>query len=690
MDFNIVHAINGRIRVRLNPDTLKLYRHGYIARALADVPGITGIKINPISGSVLVHYEPAQLTQEMVLLLLRTLQLSEFPLDKRENQGVSLGWLYMGYLLYRFMQPVGLKPYFTIFGAIPYVMKGLRSLSRGKMDIDLLDASALSASLLQRNFRSASTLTLLLKTGEYLEQWAKHRSRVSLEESIANVSGMVWIKEGDAEKQIPYSQVKADDTVVIRAGAMIPVDGKVIDGEAMVNESSLTGEPLPVMRAAGHTVHAGTVLEEGELYVCVLQKGEDTRFRQIIHMIEESEASKAEIETKANAMADKVVPFNFLLAGSVFAITRNPVKATTALSVDYSCALKLSTPLVFLAAMKEGLNHGVFFKGGATMEMLSRVDTIVFDKTGTLTKAQPSVAKVIGYNGYDAREVLKIAACLEEHFPHPVAKAVVKHAVDENVEHLLEHAEVKYIVAHGIATLYQDKHTVIGSRHFICDDEKVDIAIAAADEEQAAAQGYSILYLARDNVLAGILYIYDPAREEAAEVISMLRHTGIKYIYMVTGDNQRTAKKIADELGITGFMAETLPNQKAEAVKVLQSKGRCVAVVGDGMNDSPALSVADVGIAMKGGADLAQHVADITLNDASLYPLVIARILSQRAMRRISYNNMSAISINTLLMGFGIVGALTGTSSMWLHNLTTLGISANSMRALLPKADDKP
>ena len=690
MDFNIVHSINGRIRVRLNPDTLKLYRHGYIARALADVPGITGVKINPISGSVLVHYHPEQLTQEMVLLLLQTLQLSEFPLAKQDKQSVSLGWLYIGYLLYRFMQPYALKPYFTIFGAVPYIMKGLRSLSRGKMDIDLLDASALSASLLQRNFRSASTLTLLLKTGEYLEQWAKHRSRTSLEDSIANVSGLVWIKEGDAEKQIPYSQVKADDTVAIRAGAMIPVDGTVINGEALVNESSLTGEPLPVMRAAGHTVHAGTVLEEGELYVCVLQKGEDTRFRQIIHMIEESEASKAQIETRANALADKVVPFNFLLAGSVYALTRNPMKATTALSVDYSCALKLSTPLVFLAAMKEGLNHGVFFKGGATLEMLSRVDTIVFDKTGTLTKAHPSVAKVIGYNGYTPREVLKIAACLEEHFPHPVAKAVVKHAVDENVEHLLEHAEVKYIVAHGIATKYQDKHTVIGSRHFICDDEKVDIAVAAADEEQAAALGYSILYLARDNMLAGILYIYDPAREEAAEVINMLRHTGIKYIYMVTGDNQRTANKIAGELGITGFMAETLPNQKAEAVKALQSKGRCVAVVGDGMNDSPALSVADVGIAMKGGADLAQHVADITLNDASLYPLVIARILSQRAMRRISYNNVSAIGINTLLMAFGIVGTLTGTSSMWLHNLTTLGISANSMRALLPTADDKP
>lgn len=688
MDFNIVHTLNGRIRVRLNPDTLKLYRYGYLARALADAPGITGVKISPVTGSILVHYQPGQLTEVMVLRLLRAMRLSEFPPAKHEKSPVSPGWSYIGYLLYRLIRPYSLKPYFTILGAIPYIIKGLRSLAKGRIDIDLLDASALSAALLQRDFRTASTLTLLLKTGQYLEQWAKYRSRLSLEESIANISGLVWVKAGDGEKQIPYSQIKAHDTVVIRAGAMIPVDGKVIGGEAMVNESSLTGEPLPVMRGEGHTVHAGTVLEEGELFVSVLQKGEDTRFRQIIHMIEESESAKAEIETRANAIADRIVPFNFLLAGSIFALTRNPVKASIALSVDYSCALKLSTPLVFLAAMKEGLNHGVFFTGGATMEMLSRVDTIVFDKTGTLTKAEPNVAKVIGYNGYSAHEVLKIAACLEEHFPHSVAKAVVKHAVDENVEHLLEHAEVKYIVAHGIATEYQNKHTVIGSRHFICDDEKVDITIAAADEERAAARGHSILYLARDNVLAGILYIHDPARAEAAEVIQMLRHAGIKYIYMVTGDNQRTAKKIADQLGISGFMAETLPHHKMEAVKVLQNKGRCVAVVGDGMNDSPALSVADVGIAMKGGADLAQHVADITLNDASLYPLVIARILSQRAMRRIAHNNVAAIGINTLLMGFGIRGVLTGTSSMWLHNLTTLGISANSMRALLPKADN--
>lgn len=688
MDFIIVHTLTGRIRVRLNPDTLKLYRHGYIARTLADAPGITGVKISPVTGSILVHYQSGQLTQERVLLLLRAMRLSEFPLAKPEKRHVSPGWSYIGYLLYRLMRPYGLKPYFTILGAIPYIIKGLRSLAKGRMDIDLLDASALGAALLQRDFKTASTLTLLLKTGEYLEQWAKFRSRISLEESIANISGLVWVKEGDIERQIPYSQIKADDTVVIRAGTMIPVDGKVTGGEALVNESSLTGEPLSVMRSVGHTVHAGTVLEEGELYVSVLQKGEDTRFRQIIHMIEDAESTKAKIETRANAIADRIVPLNFLLAGLIFALTRNPMKASIALSVDYSCALKLSTPLVFLAAMKEGLNHGVFFKGGATMEMLSRVDTIVFDKTGTLTKAEPNVAKVIGYNGYSDREVLKIAACLEEHFPHSVAKAVVKHAVDENVEHLLEHAEVKYIVAHGIATEYQNKHTVIGSRHFICDDEKVDIAIAAEDEEQAAAQGYSILYLARDNVLAGVLYIHDPAREEAAEVIQMLRHTGIKYIYMVTGDNQRTAKKIADQLEISGFMAETLPHQKVAAVKALQSKGRCVAVVGDGMNDSPALSVADVGIAMKGGADLAQHVADITLNDASLYPLVIARILSQRAMQRITHNNVSAISINTLLMGFGITGVLTGTSSMWLHNLTTLGISANSMRALLPKADN--
>lgn len=689
MEFQIVHSIPGRIRVRLNPDTLKRYRHSYIARALADIPGITSVKINPLSGGILVHYLVPRISLKTVLTLLKALKLNDFPLMPREKQPVSLGWSYIGYVLYRLLQPYPLKPYFTMLGAAPYIIRGLKALMRGKVDINLLDASALSASLLQRNFRAASTLTFLLKTGEYLEEWAKRRSRTSLEESIASISGQIWIKDGDVERQIPYSQVQVDDLVVVRAGAMIPVDGQVEQGEAMVNEASLTGEPLPVMRAPGRSVHAGTVLEEGELYIRVRQKGEDTRYRQIISLIETSEASKAQIETRVNAIADKVVPFNFLLAGLVYAFTRNSLKVATALSVDYSCAIKLSTPLVFLAAMKEGLNHGVFFKGGATVEMLSRVDTVIFDKTGTLTKAQPAVVKVIGYNGYSQREVLKISACLEEHFPHPVAKAVVKHALDKKVEHLLEHAQVKYIVAHGIATVYQDKHTVIGSRHFINEDEKVDVSIAKAHEDAAAAQGYSVLYLARDGVLAGILYIDDPVREEAAEVVKMLRCVGIKYIYMITGDNRRAANKVACELGISGFMAETLPHQKAEAVKVLQSRGRCVAVIGDGMNDSPALSAADVGIAMKGGADLARHVADITMNDATLYPLVAARILAQRALKRIKSNNVSAVGINTALMGFGLSGVITQASSVWLHNLTTLGISVNSMRALLPKADDE-
>ncbi len=687
MRLNLVHSIRGRVRFRVNPDTIRPYRHGVLAHLLLDIPGVQSAAVNPRTGSILVHYSPRATSGGKLASLLAAFPVEELPMKDPSEREESIGWSYIAYQLCRFIRPYWLKPILTSIGAIPYFAAGARSLTRGRMDINLLDAAAIAAALLQKNFKSASTLMMLLKTGDYLEKWAKQRSRDNLAATMSLNIGQVWVRKNGRDKQIPYSRIMPGDMVVVRAGSMIPIDGVVSKGLALVNESSMTGEPLSVERSAGQTVHAGTVVEEGELVVSVIHKGEDTRFQQIVRLIQESESAKAEVETKANEVADKAVPFNFAIAGVTYAATRNAMKASAALSVDYSCAIKLSTPLVFLAAMKEALTNGVFFKGGAAMEALSRVDTIVFDKTGTLTKASPKVAKIIAYNGYSETEVLKISACLEEHFPHPVAKAVVKHALDKRVEHKETHAEPKYIVAHGIATEYKKEHTVIGSRHFVCDDEGVDLSVCKADETEASDGGYSVLYLARSGVLTGILLIHDPVREEAEEVILMLRHLGIKRFFMLTGDNTRTAERVAGQLGIDSFRGEVLPHEKSEIVRLLKSKGCNVAVVGDGVNDSPALSEAHVGIAMKGGADLAQEVADITLRDPSMYPLVIARLVSQRSMKRIKYNNIAAVGINTALMFFSIFGRFTPAISVWLHNLTTLGIGVNSMRALLPKGD---
>ncbi|MDR1315830.1 MAG: heavy metal translocating P-type ATPase [Spirochaetales bacterium] len=685
MRLALVHQVPGRIRFRLDPSVLKRYRYAALARAITDIPPVKSAAINPRTGSILIYHDTGASGAKEIFAGLEALHLEEFPRRAEEPSRPSLGWSYIGYHIYRLLQPESLKPLLTFLGALPYFAAGLKALAAGKMNIDLLDASAIGMAMIQKNFASASSLIMLLKTGGYLEKWAKLRSRESLEAAISLKVDRVWIRAQDGDRELPYSQLKTGDIVIVRAGSMIPVDGRVEGGNALVNESSMTGELLSASRSAGDTVHAGTVIEEGELFVCVKRKGADTRFEKILHLVREAEAAKARVETRASEIADKVVPFNFLAAGLTFLASGSLRKASAALSVDYSCAIKLSTPLVFLAAMKEGLYNGVFFKGGAPLEAFAKTDTIVFDKTGTLTRATPQVDGIIAYNGYDEYTVLKIAACLEEHFPHPVAKAIVKHAVERKTEHKEEHAEVKYIVAHGIATEYRGKHTLIGSRHFISEDEGVDISPAAADEEAAARRGCSALYLARDGLLAGMICIHDPVREEAPEVIAMLRRLGIRNFVMLTGDNVRAAERVARELGIECFRGDVLPQDKAAYINLLKGKGYSVAVVGDGMNDSPALAAAGVGIAMKDGADLARNVADITLRDPSLYPLVIARLMSQGAMKRIHANTVSAIGINSLLMFLSIFGGISVTASVWLHNLTTLGISLNSMRKLLPK-----
>ena len=679
----LVHALPGRARFRVMPGSL--CESGRLARSLCAIAGVKSAAVTPRTGSILVHYDAALLSHNG---LCRALSLIEAPVqaaDADKHEAARGGfWPYIGYQIFRLLLPPSVKPAWTLLSAVPYLLSGLASLARGKLDVPVLDAAAVGASLARADAQTASTLLMLLKTGEYLEQWAKQRSRENLAASLALNVGQVWVAGADGvERAVPYEALREGQTIVLRAGSLVPVDGTVLDGRAMVNEAALTGEPLGVEKRAPLAVHAGTVVEDGELRVLVRKKGADTRYEQIIRLIEGS-GRAADTELKANVIAGRAVPFTFAAAALTWLTTRNARKAAAVLQVDYSCAIKLATPLAFLAAIREGLAYGVFFKGGAPLEKLAEADTIVFDKTGTLTCAAPSLTRVIPYNGADETEALKIAACLEEHFPHPVAKAVVAAALARDVKHREEHSEVKYIAAHGIATEYQGRHTVIGSRHFIGEDEGVDLSEAKADEKAAAASGCSVLYLARDGRLLALLLFRDPPRAEAAEVVAMLRRLGIRRIYLFSGDNEEAAGRIARELKLDGGRGGLLPQDKSALIQELRRRGCTVAFVGDGMNDAPALFAADVGIAMKDGADLAQESAGITLKEESLYPLVAARVLSGRVLRRIRSNTRAAIGLNSAFILAGLLenpAASSGSRPVWLHNLTTLALS---LRALSP------
>jgi len=685
----LVHSLPGRARFRVAPGR----DAAGFATALAGISGVKSASYNPRTGSILVFYDELVVSESAILRAIENVEAAA-PLAAKttERQKEKAAWSYIGYQIFRLIKPRSLKPMSTVVEAIPFFVEGLKSLSRLRLDVPVLDAAAVGASLAMRNIDSASTLIMLLKTGEYLEAWAKQRSRENLADALSLNVAQVWVRSGDGEeRQIPYADLRQGDRVVLRCGGLVPVDGNVLEGRAVVSEAALTGEPLGIEKAAGSVVHAGTVLEEGELLVEVRSKGRDTRYEQIISLIEDGEGAKADTEIKANKIADKAVPFTFVAAALTFLLTRNPRKAVSVLSVDYSCAIKLSTPLAFLAAIREGLCNGVFFKGGAPLEEFAACDTVVFDKTGTLTMSTPELERIIPYNGFTEEKALKIAACLEEHFPHPVAKAVVAEALARNVPHKEEHSTVKYIAAHGIATEYRGKHTVIGSRHFIGEDEGIDLSAAARDEEQAARDGYSVLYLAQEKKLVAILLIKDPIRPEAAEVIAMLRYLGIKRMYLLSGDNESTAERIARELSLDGGRGGLLPQDKTAVVKNLRERGCRIAFVGDGMNDSPAMSAANVGIAMKDGADLARETADITLKESSLYPLVIARLISQRVMKRINTNTHAAIILNSVFILMGLLenpafGKAGGSRSIWLHNLTSIVLSVNAMRPVLKEA----
>ena len=593
------------------------------------------------------------------------------------------------YLFLRPVLPMVVNIGNAVLGALPIIAEGIKNLFKGKLNVPVLDAAALIVSILRRDFRTVGLLVVLLGLGEMLENYTRKKSLASLADELALKVDQVWVRRGqDGERveAIALSELTLEDTVVVRSGSVIPADGIVVAGDASVNQATMTGEPLPVHRTAGGSVFAGTVVEDGEIDIRPTALSDKSRLSKIVRFIETSEAAKAGIQGKAEHLADAIVPYNFLLAGLVWLLTRDLTRTASVLLVDYSCALRLATPLAILTAMRVGTGRGVLVKGGRFLEALAETDTVVFDKTGTLTQASPVLSDIVPVHpDYDRNSVLKLAACLEEHFPHPVSRAIVRAAQTEGVYHDDEDhdTEVRYIVAHGICSSVNGKKCVLGSRHFVGDDEGVDLALAQPVVDHLAQEGKSILYFAVGGELVGILGIEDPLRAEAIDTIRELRSRGIKRIVMLTGDDERTAATVAAKLGLDDYRAQVLPEEKAAHVEALVKTGAKVLMVGDGINDSPALSAAHVGVTLRDGTDIAQEVADVVLTGNNLLDLPVAIDLGRAALTRIKQNFAISVGLNTSFLVGGLTGVLTPAAGALLHNATTIGVCLNAMQPTL-------
>ena len=581
--------------------------------------------------------------------------------------------------------PAPIAAAYTVWRSIAFVWKGIRCLLHRKLEVEVLDALSITASLLRGDYSTAGSVMFLLTVGSLLEEWTRKKSLDDLARSMALNVDKVWVRTPQGEVLVPLTRVHAGDEVVVRSGNMIPLDGMVLEGEAMVNQAALTGESMPVRKASGATVYAGTVVEEGECVFTAKAEGGANRYDKIVSMIEESEKLKSSTENRALQLADRLVPW--CLAGTVatYALTRNVTRAISILMVDFSCALKLSMPLAVLSAMRECGNYHITVKGGKYLEALAKADTIVFDKTGTLTHATPQVVQVVPFSGCEEREVLQLAACLEEHFPHSMANAVVRAARERGISHEEMHSEVEYIVAHGIASRVGGERVVIGSHHFVFEDEHCTVPAGEMDRFNDLDPQYSHLYMAASGQLVGVICIADPLRPEAAHVLRQLRKLGISNTVMMTGDSDRTAAAIAKQVGVNQYFAEVLPEDKASFVQKAKAEGHTVVMIGDGINDSPALSAADIGIAINSGAAIAREIADVTIKADSLEELVALKAIANQLQRRVSANYHFVLSFNSALIVLGAMGILQPATSAMLHNLSTIGISLKSMTNLLPE-----
>ena len=689
MKATIVHESRGRMRLRLRQKNMSLRQADLLETWLKAQSWTKEAVVHERTCCVIVAYAGER---ETVLSAIGgftwtkaeesvTLPSHSIRELNREFQEKLVGKVLMKGAAALFL-PAPLRVARVIWHMTPFLHKGFRCLNRGKIKVELLDALSIGISVGRRDFGTAGMVMFLLEIGELLEDWTRKKSVADLAESLSLHVDRVWLKTEAGEVLTPIGQIQPGDRVVIRAGGVIPLDGVVAEGEITVNQASLTGESVPVAKRPGGAVYAGTVVEEGECVLEVKQASGQGRYDQIVEMIQRSEQMKSAAEAKASSLADRLVPYTF--AGSLLslALTRNVTRALSVLMVDFSCALKLAMPLAVLSAMREAGREHITVKGGKFLEAVAQADTIVFDKTGTLTHACPRVARIVPFNGKEEAEMLRLAACLEEHFPHSMANAVVEEAHRQGLTHEERHARVEYLVAHGIASSVDGEQVRIGSAHFIFEDEKVTIPEGEQAKFDALPPEYSQLYLAIEGVLSAVICISDPLREEAKDVLSALRGLGVKNAVMLTGDSPRTAAAIAAQLGVDDFQAGVLPADKADYVAALRREGHTVLMVGDGINDSPALSEADAGIAISDGAAIAREIADITIAADSLWELVRLRQLAMALMHRIQNNYRFVIGFNGVLIGLGVAGILPPATSAMLHNLSTLGVSLHSMSAL--------
>ena len=692
MKFTIKHESRGRMRVHMEQYRMTYEQADTLLYVIHNHRNVTFVKVYDRTADAVIeyvgdreqiiellrhfHYESANVPQTVIKTSGRELNNSY-----QEKLIGSVVWHYSKKLLL----PLPIRIALTIGRSVKYIGIGLKCLLQRKIEVPVLDATAITVSLITKDFSTASSIMFLLGIGELLEEWTHKKSVDDLARSMSLNVSKVWLKTPENQEiLVESSKIEKGDKVVVHMGNVIPFDGEVLDGDAMVNQASLTGESVPVQRTVGNTVFAGTVVEEGEITIRVKEVEGNNRFDQIVTMIEESEKLKSELEGKAEHYADKLVPWTLGATGLTYLLTRNVTKAMSILMVDFCCALKLAMPISVLSAIREASLYNVTVKGGKFLEAVAEADTIVFDKTGTLTKAHPTVVDVVNFNDeYSSDDMLSVAACLEEHFPHSMAKAVVDAASKKGLSHEEMHTKVEYIVAHGIATSINGKRTVIGSYHFVFEDEKCVVPAGKEPLFESLPLYYSHLYLAIEGKLSAVICIEDPLRDEAAAVVTSLKKAGISKVVMMTGDSERTASVIAKKVGVDEYYAEVLPEDKAAFVEREKAKGRKVIMIGDGINDSPALSAANVGIAISDGAEIAREIADITVGSDNLYQIVTLKYISNALMKRIKSNYRKIVGFNSGLIALGVAGVLPPTTTALLHNGSTILISVNSMKNLL-------
>ena len=694
MKCNILHESAGRLRVHLHCGYMTLHQADILEYYLRSISGVTEVKVYDRTQDAVVLYagKRGDVIAALAVFSFPNAEAMELVPEhtsralNREFED-KLVMTVVRRCISRLFLPFPVTSVLAVIRSVKYIKEGLKALWHGKLSVAVLDATAVTVSIVRGDFSTAGSVMFMLRLGEILEEWTHKKSVADLAGAMSLNVDKVWLQVNDTEVLVPVSDVKAGDCVVVRTGSMIPLDGKVVSGEAMVNQASMTGESMPVPKRPGSYVYAGTVAEEGECIVQVAKASGSGRYDRIVHMIEESEKLKSTAEDNAARLADRLVPYTLGGTALTYVLTRNITKTLAVLMVDFSCALKLAIPIAVLSAMRESSGHRISVKGGRFLEAVSKADTIVFDKTGTLTYATPKVAQIVTFGNYKEPDMLRLAACLEEHYPHSMANAVVEEAKVRGLSHEEYHSQVQYVVAHGISSMVEGRSVLIGSAHFVFEDEGCRVPEGEQEKFDSLPDAYSHLYLCIAGELAAAICIFDPLRKEARAAVQALHECGISKVVMMTGDNRKTAEAVARQVGVDAVYAEVLPEDKAEFIRQEKAAGRTVIMVGDGVNDSPTLSEADAGIAISTGAAIAREIADITIASEDLFELVTLRKLGEALMARIHRNYRFIVGFNFSLIVLGVAGVLPPTTSALLHNMSTLGISLKSMTNLLPESE---